>query len=139
MYLYKLAQTPKDYAACRRLVKESGQEVSRFGWPTMIAFNEDGKPIGVIGTHRIKGAVVCGPLATSLKSLRFVLSLISSYEKLLISCGVTSYLFSVESSNTRWLALTERWLKEYGGLKKFAENEDTVWYQRELTEHGVQS
>jgi len=130
---YLVAHKPSHYALCHRLMKEQGMGNERMGWPTLLAYDTEGKFAGFCATEKRKDAVVCGPLAiVKGKGLGCALKLISAYEAVLINCGIKFYWFHVLNNNPQWKSLLEKFIARYGGITQLGEDELGTWYSREL-------
>lgn len=129
---FELASRPKQYAACHKLLKEMGQKNERFGWPTILAYDEHGALQGFMSTIKRKDLLEAGPLCVRTKSLKTVVRLINAYENWLLHCGMKFYWFHVQPRNAEWKKTVEKCAERYGNIRKFQDDENGAWYQRDL-------
>ena len=130
---YLVAHKPSHYALCHRLMKQLGMANERMGWPTIMAYDSEGKFLGFMSTEKRKDAVVGGPLAiVKGKGLPTLFKIVSAYEAVLINCGIKFYWFHVLHSNSHWKTLLDKFIARYGGMTRLGEDEIGTWYSREM-------
>lgn len=132
MTRFALASEPKQYAQCHRLMKSLGMKRERFGWPTILAYDEHGELKGFMSTMKRNDAVIGGPLCVKIQSPLFVTRLISAYESWLAHCGIKFYWFHVNNTTPIWKILVDKCADKYGNIKKLGDDETGSWYQRDL-------
>ena len=128
--VYRLAHSPKDYAACRALLREQGEDV-RLSFPTVMAERE-GAVVGFCATQPRKDAVVAGPLVVAKDLPRPGITIIrlgEAYENVMRAAGVKVYWFHVEPHMTEWADILKR-----VGFEPYAEDAAGVRFRRVL--HG---
>lgn len=123
---YRLAHSPKDYAACRSLLREQGEDVA-LSFPTVLA-ERDGKIIGFVSTRPRKDMVVAGPLVVSKAITRpgmVIIRLGEAYEAVMKKAGVTAYVFHVEPHMTAWAGILDR-----TGFERWHQDDTGTWFRR---------
>lgn len=122
---YRLAKSPADYRRCRALQTTP----DTLSFPTVMA-ERDGAVIGFLATQPRRDLLVAGPLVTTLTGQAaaiLIMRLIDAYEAVLRQAGVTLYLFSVERTNTAWLAKVAAL-----GATPYEQGDTLVWFKREV-------
>lgn len=126
---YRLAMTPRDYAACHALMRARG-ETARLKFPTVMAHRK-GELVAFLGTQPRKEAVVAGPIVFSMDIPRpmVAIRLGETYEAVLRQAGVRVYTLHVEHQFRRWGDVLRRlgftsWQEDAEGMG--------MWYRREL-------
>lgn len=93
--IYRLARTPRDYRACRKLFEENhgAEPLHNLSYPTVVAVR-DGEIIGFLSTDTRKKVIMAGPLEVKGgKNMITFIRLIEAYEVVLRVSGVTSFMF----------------------------------------------
>jgi hypothetical protein len=131
MTKFTLAENPKDYAACRRLLKELKEPNDRFGYPTICAWDETGKLKAYMATAKRKDMV----LATARfrrPNIILLTRLVNAYESYLAVLGIKFYWFEIENTMPDYQKLMVDYAERYGNLKQIGESETSKFYQRDL-------
>lgn len=126
--IYRLADCPNDYSACHKIMRANGSHDWDLHWPTVVAVR-DGEIIGFLSSNKVNWCQMAGPLELKKPSPFVVLRLIESYEYVMRYMGLTSYVFFIAKSNTRWLRQAEEM-----GLRRIRENTENVFFERYLSE-----
>jgi hypothetical protein len=124
---YRLAMTPRDYAACHALMRARG-ETARLKFPTVMAHRQ-GELVAFLGTQPRK-EVVAGPLVfAGTPSLILLIRLGELYERTLRRAGVRVYALHVEHRWDRYIGILKR-----VGYQAWQEDEEGrgMWLKREL-------
>lgn len=130
---YHLAKDAGDYRYVHQFLREQGEEVSRsLTSPTVAAIDGEGAIVGVLGTTIQNDMIVAGPLliAKELRGYRIIIHLIDFYDLALSSLGITSYVFSVEKGNDRWLNLVKR----VYDIEPYAEKDGVLFFIKRIGE-----
>lgn len=124
--IYRLADNPRDYAACHEIMRTNGSKDWDLHWPTVVAVR-DKQIIGFLSSNKVDWCVMAGPLELARPSPFVVLRLIEAYENVMRFMGVTQYCFFIAKSNQHWMRQAEAI-----GLTRIRENEFNVFYERIL-------
>ena len=125
---YRLAHSPKDYSACRALLREQGED-ARLSFPTVVA-ERAGRIIGFCATQPRKDAVVAGPLAVA-KDIPHpgitIIRLGEAYENVLKAAGIKVYWFHVEPHMKEWADILRR-----VGFEPMQQDDTGGWFRRAI-------
>lgn len=129
MTIYRLAASPRDYAAAHDLVKAEGLPEHRISFPTVMAW-KDNELTGILSTYIDKNTIYAGPLVLKKGQRRSwtLIRLVETYEKVMRSMTIKSYFFSVDKANKEWLDK----ISDVYELKPYTEHNGRYWYQRNL-------
>jgi hypothetical protein len=128
--VYRLARSTKDFQRCHALLAEQGVERSPLSYPTVMALRGE-TLVGCLSRIQSDTAVIAGPLAVSSpRPILTVMRLIEAWELVLWRAGVRSYHFGIQlPQHKAWLQIVEK-----VGLQPYAQDEQVVWFRRELKE-----
>lgn len=126
--IYRLADNPRDYAACHEIMRTNGSTDWDLHWPTIVAIR-DKQVIGFLSSNKVDWCVMAGPLELTKPSPFVTLRLIEAYEIVMRRMGVTQYCFFIAKSNQQWMKQAEAI-----GLHRIKENEFNVFFERILSE-----
>lgn len=124
--IYRLADNPRDYAACHTIMRANGSKDWDLHWPTVIAVR-DGEVIGFLSSNKVDWCQMAGPLELKRPSPFVVVRLIEAYENVMRFLGVTRYCFFIARSNTHWMKQAERF-----GLLPIRHNRENIFFERVL-------
>jgi hypothetical protein len=127
---YKIAQTAYDYKRCHGLLLKVGRDQPGITFPTIMA-EKDGELTGVLCTHISNKMIFAGPVAIRDDAPHYwtFIRLIEAYENVMRTAKITTYLFAVPKTETKYLELIEKVLE----LKPYGEAEGHLLFDRRLT------
>lgn len=124
---YRLADNPRDYAACHAIMRENGSRDWDLHWPTVVAVR-DREVIGFLSSNKVDWCVMAGPLEMKNPSAITALRLAEAYENVMRWLGVERYCFFIARSNQRWLDSAFRL-----GFIPIRANDENVFFERILS------
>lgn len=129
MTLYRLAASPRDYAAAHDLIKAEGLPEHRLSFPTFMAW-KDNELTGVLSTHIYNNMIIAGPLVLKNGQARYwtLIRLIENYERVMRHMRITSFIFSVDEKAKEWL---DKIAKTYA-IEPYAHQDGRFFYERKL-------
>lgn len=129
MTTYRLAADARDYAKAHDLIKADGLEQARLSFPTIMAWKGN-ELTGIFSTHFVRNMIIAGPLVLKGGAKRYwtLIRLIENYERVMRQTGVTSYIFSVDVNDKKWLdKISDVWK-----IEPYAEQNGRFFYMRNL-------
>lgn len=127
----RVAQNPGDYKLARDLLRAEDKVPEQpLKFPTIIAFNDDDKVVGVIATTIQEGMIIAGPLAVDSSQRRIftALKLMQAYDNAMMKVGIFTYILPVEYGSLV-AAVIDRY---YPHVSPYAETDDVCFYTRRL-------
>lgn len=130
--LYRLADNPRDYAACHAIMRANGSKDWDLHWPTVVAVRNK-EVIGFLSSNKVDWCVMAGPLELLRPSAIVALRLIEAYENVMRFLNVERYCFFIAKSNERWLAQAQAL-----GIPQIRQNDENIFFERILAvEHRL--
>lgn len=126
--VYRLADNPRDYAACHAIQRANAAVDWTLHWPTVIAVR-DGEVIGFLSSNKVNWCQMAGPLELKRPSAFVALRLVEAYEQVMRFLGVERYCFFIARTNRPWLDQAFRL-----GLIPIRANDENIFFERILTE-----
>lgn len=126
---YRLAASGRDYAKAHELIRSEGLQQEELSFPTMLAW-QGNELVGCLGTHITNKMIAAGPLTIKTDRPRYwtLIRLIENYENVMRAAGISSYIFSVEVTNTDYIDKIDKTF----GLKPYAVENGHNFYIRKL-------
>ena len=128
--IYRIADGAGDYRKAHALIKAEGiEEKFQLSFPTLLAMEED-EVVGVLGTNVEQDYILAGPLVLKSDKKRSftIVRLVDLYDTTMRACGIKSFLFCTELTNTKWLEYIDKVL----GFKPYCEEDGRAWFIRNL-------
>jgi len=134
---YRVATNPGDYQFAHALMRAEGVvEKQKITFPTILAYDDDNKVVGMLGTRIINRMIVAGPLILRGDQRRSftAMRLFEFYENAMKNMGIKSFIFSTEIGH-----IFDKVVREKLELQPYAVDDGQNWYIRKLDyEHQSQ-
>jgi len=128
---YRVATNPGDYQFAHALMRAEGVvEKQKITFPTILAYDDDNKVVGMLGTRIINRMIVAGPLILRKDQRRpfTALRLFEFYENAMRNMGIKSFIFSTEIGH-----IFDKIVREKLELQPYAVDDGQNWYIRKLS------
>jgi len=127
---YKVAETPEDFKAAKKLLLAEGFAEQEIGFPTVMAW-EGETLIGYITTTPHPDMVLGGPMVMKGDKQRVFTSvrLVELYEQTMLSLGITSVIFYADENESPFVRGVRRWFPD---VKPYAKKGSLLFYNWKL-------
>jgi hypothetical protein len=132
---YRLAEGAADYTLCRELMAAEGFPELNIDFPTVMALDEAGEVVGMLGTIPDNDMVLAGPLVLRSDKRRPMLAvrMINLYEMTMRGLGISQFVFQTPRGGF----LDQGVERYFPHMKPYAEEGDDVFYLWPVRQEAV--
>jgi len=134
---YKIAETPEDWGAVKRLLLAEGFDDQELGFPTIMAIDNE-TLVGFIATTPRTDMILGGPMVMKHDKRRVftAVRLVELYEQTMRSLGITSVVFYADEESSPFVRGIRKW---FPGVTPYKKEGSLLFYNWRLTENPRRS